>query len=372
MLQEHNDSFLFAKPAFVPSERRRGRGAITNASGRFETLQRESFDDGWEGANELPAFKTEVTIEQPRKIITYNSSPDIPFDRSINAYRGCEHGCSYCFARPTHSYMGLSSGLDFESKLFAKPNADKLLENELSSPNYKVKPIGLGTNTDPYQPIEKQYEITRRILQVLNKYNHPVTIVTKSHLVTRDIDILSQMSSRNLVKVGLSVTTLDRGLARAMEPRAATPYKRLDAIKQLSAAGIPTLVMVAPIIPGLNDAEPENILEEAYVRGAREAHYVLLRLPHEIKDLFREWLIANRPDAARRVMKLLKEMRGGQDYDATFGKRMVGEGAYAELLGKRFLLAKSRLGYQKSRTVLDCTAFIAPNKTKKPQQLHLF
>jgi DNA repair photolyase len=372
MLQEHIDSNFSTKPTFVPNERRRGRGSLTNASGRFEPLAREAFDDGWENDEPLPKLKTEVTLEKPRKIITYNTSPDIPFDRSINAYRGCEHGCSYCFARPSHAYMGLSAGLDFETKLFAKPDAHELLERELASASYVVKPIALGTNTDPYQPIERKYEITRRILGVLNRLNHPVTIVTKSHLVTRDADILAEMAVKNLVKVALSITTLDRALARAMEPRAATPSKRLEALRLLSECGVPTMVMVAPVIPGLNDAEIEKILEESHAAGAREANYVLLRMPHEIKDLFREWLFENRPNQSRRVMSLLKDMRGGRDYDATFGARMAGTGVYAEFLAKRFHLAKTRLGFSKTKIHLDCSQFIQVKKSTIPQQLALF
>ena len=300
----------------IDPERRRGRGAETNRSGRYEPQSRGLIDDGWGSADDLPALRTTVQEERPRKIITTNESPDISFDRSINPYRGCEHGCSYCFARPTHVYMGLSPGLDFETKLFAKPNAAKLLERELAKPGYEPRTMAIGTNTDPYQPIEKRYRIMREVLEVLDAANHPVGIVTKSALVLRDIDILSRMAERNLCKVALSVTTLDRKLARAMEPRAATPERRLGAIRLLSEVGIPTTVMVAPIIPALNESEIERILDAAAAAGAREAGYVLLRLPLEVAPLFREWLMANYPDRYEHVMSVMREMRGGKDYDS--------------------------------------------------------
>ena len=280
----------------VDRERRRGRGALSNASGRYEPLARIAFDDGWQGLDELPPFKTTVTTDATRKIITRNDSPDISFDRSINPYRGCEHGCVYCFARPTHAYLGLSPGLDFESKLFVKPDAAELLERELSAPGYEPKVIAIGTNTDPYQPIERRYKVMRRILEVLDRAGHPVGIVTKSALVLRDLDILARMAERKLAKVALSVTTLDAELARNMEPRAATPMRRLETLRQLVKAGVPTTVMVAPVIPALNDMEIERILEAAAAAGVREAGYVLLRLPLEVRDLFREWLMANFPD----------------------------------------------------------------------------
>src|SRR4051812_40680714 len=282
--------------AAIMDSRRRGRGAQTNASGRYEPLARIAFDDGWQSLEELPPFKTTVMVDATRKIITRNDSPDISFDRSINPYRGCEHGCVYCFARPTHAYLGLSPGLDFESKLFAKPDAHELLERELSAPKYEPRTIAIGTNTDPYQPIERRYEVMRRILGVLERAGHPVGIVTKSALIMRDIDILTRMASRNLVKVALSVTTLDPKLARVMEPRAATPARRLEALRTLAKAGIPTRVMVAPIIPAINDPEIERILEAAAAAGVEGAGYVLLRLPLEVRDLFSEWLKENFPD----------------------------------------------------------------------------
>ncbi len=341
--------------------RRRGRGAGMNPDGRFEPQQRETFDDGWQTIEELEPFRTEVQVEKPRAVITRNESPDIPFDRSINPYRGCEHGCIYCFARPTHSYMGLSAGLDFESKLFAKPDAARLLERELSKPGYKPRTIAIGTNTDPYQPIEKEWRIMRQILEVLEKANHPVVVVTKSSLILRDIDILSRMAAKGLAKVGISVTTLDRKLARLMEPRAATPVRRLDTIKALSDAGIPVAVMVAPIIPALNDHEIERILESAHAAGAREASYVLLRLPFEVSPLFREWLLRHYPDRYRRVMSLIRSMRDGKDYDAEFGKRMKGAGPYAWQIGRRFELATKRFGLVRRSIQLRDDAFTPPD-----------
>lgn len=338
---------------------RNGRGSVTNASGRFEPLRRETFDDGWT-MDELPPFRTETTMEQARTIITRNSSPDIPFDRSINPYRGCEHGCSYCFARPTHAYLGLSPGLEFESRLFAKPNAAELLERELAAPRYTPRPIALGTNTDPYQPIERIYGITRQILEVLSRVGHPVTIVTKSALVTRDIDILADMAARGLAKVAISITTLDRTLARKMEPRATTPPRRLEAIRQLSAAGIPAAVMVAPIIPAINDAEIEAILAAAKEAGAQEAGYVVLRLPLELRELFREWLLVHYPGRLDHVLTLIQSMRNGRDYQAEFGERMVGNGPYADLIAKRFRLAVSRLGMKRRHSVLRTDLFTAP------------
>ena len=312
----------------VDRERRRGRGAHSNASGRYEPLARVAFDDGWEKLEDLPPFKTSVTADATRKIITRNNSPDISFDRSINPYRGCEHGCVYCFARPTHAFLGLSPGLDFESKLFMKPNAPELLERELSAPGYTPKVIAIGTNTDPYQPIERRYQIMRRILEVLDRAGHPVGIVTKSALVLRDLDILARMAKRDLVKVAISVTTLDAKLARTMEPRASTPPRRLEALRQLVKAGVPTSTMVAPVIPALNDAEIERILEAVAETGVRHAGYVLLRLPLEVRDLFREWLIANFPDRYRHVFKLIRDMRGGKDYQFDLRQPHDRQGSY--------------------------------------------
>ncbi len=341
-------------------ERRRGRGAGLNPSGRFEPFKRQAVDDGWNTLDELPAFKTDVQVEKPKTIITRNTSPDISFARSINPYRGCEHGCVYCFARPSHAYMGLSAGLDFESKLFAKPNAAELLERELSKPGYQVKSIAIGTNTDPSQPIEKSWRVMREILEVLEAANHPVGIVTKSALVLRDIDILSRMAAKGLAKVALSVTTLDRTLARAMEPRAATPTKRLEAVKALSEAGVPTMVMTAPIIPGLTDSEIERLLEAAQTAGAREVGYVLLRMPLEVSPLFKDWLLRHYPNRYRHVLSLLRSMRDGKDYDAEWGKRMRGTGPYAFQIRRRFEMAARRLGLNESRTQLRCDLFTPP------------
>jgi DNA repair photolyase len=354
----------------VYAERRRGRGAQSNASGRFEPVARIKLDDGWQDIEDLPVFKTTVTVDSTRRVITRNESPDISFDRSINPYRGCEHGCIYCFARPTHAYLGLSPGLDFESKLFVKPEAAKLLERELSAPNYTPRTIAIGTNTDPYQPIEREYQVMRRILEVLERFGHPVGIVTKSALVTRDIDILARMAERNLAKVALSVTTLDPKLARVMEPRAATPPKRLDALRQLSEAGIPTSVMVAPIIPALTDAEIERILDAAAAVGVKSAGYVLLRLPLEVRDLFREWLMANFPDRCRHVFKLVRETRGGKDYDSTWGKRQTGGGPVAWMIGRRFEVACQKLGLNQTRTNLTTEHFNPPRSGGR--QLDLF
>jgi DNA repair photolyase len=354
----------------VDRERRRGRGTLSNASGRYEPIARVAFDDGWRSIEELPPFETTVTIDATRKIITRNESPDISFDRSINPYRGCEHGCVYCFARPTHAYLGLSPGLDFESKLFAKPDAPALLERELSARGYEPRTIAIGTNTDPYQPIERRHEIMRGILQVLERAGHPVGIVTKSALVTRDIDILARMAKRNLVKVALSVTTLDPELARTMEPRAATPPRRLEALAQLARAGVPTSVMVAPIIPAINDAEIERILDAAALAGVKQAGYVLLRLPLEVRDLFKEWLEANYPDRAKHVFKLIRDMRGGKDYDSTWGKRMTGSGPYAWMVGRRFEAACERLGLNVETASLTTEHFQPP--MRGAEQLSLF
>ncbi|HVV42041.1 MAG TPA: PA0069 family radical SAM protein [Nitrobacter sp.] len=354
----------------IDRDRRRGRGAQTNSSGRYEAEARVAFDDGWRSLDDLPPFKTTVAVDTARKVITRNDSPDIGFDRSINPYRGCEHGCVYCFARPTHAYLGLSPGLDFESKLFAKPDAPALLEKELAAPDYEPKMIAIGTNTDPYQPIERDSRIMRGILEVLERASHPVGIVTKSALVVRDIDILSRMAKRNLAKVALSVTSLDPKLARTMEPRASTPPKRLEALRQLAEAGIPTTVMVAPVIPALNDMEIERILDAAAHAGVKEASYVLLRLPLEVRDLFRDWLIANYPDRYRHVFTLIRDMRNGRDYDSQWGTRMKGTGPMAWMIGRRFEIACERLGLNKRRSRLTVDHFTKP--AGAGQQLNLF
>lgn len=348
---------------------RRGRGTITRESGRFEPYSTIAFDDGW-GEEELPALKTEVARETARSIITRNTSPDIPFDRSINPYRGCEHGCSYCFARPSHAYLGLSPGLDFETRLTVKPNAAELLEREISASGYRAQPIALGTNTDPYQPIEREYKLTRQILEVLAAANHPVTIVTKSALVTRDLDILAPMAAKGLAKVALSVTTLDRGLARAMEPRATTPGRRIEAIRELNLAGVPVAVMFAPVIPAINDHEMESVLETACRAGASEAGYVLLRLPLELRELFREWLLTHFPGKMRHVLSLVQSTRGGKDYEASFATRQVGTGVFADLIARRFQLAVERYGLKRRHQRLRTDLFKPP--VQKGGQLSLF
>lgn len=340
---------------------RKGRGAITNAVGRYEGHARVAVDDGWAREDEdLPPLRTTVTQDATRTIIARNDSPDIGFNQSINPYRGCEHGCVYCFARPTHAYLGLSPGLDFETRLFAKPDAARLLERELRSPRYRCEVIAMGTNTDPYQPVERNLRVTRSILEVLAAYSHPVGIVTKSALVVRDIDILAPMAKRGLAQVYLSVTTLDAELARRMEPRAASPRRRLETIKVLADAGIPAGVMTAPMIPALNDSEMEAILEAATEAGARWAGYVLLRLPLEIKDLFQEWLREHYPDKAKHVLNLIRDMREGKLNNAEFGARMRGKGPYAELIAHRFALAVKRLGLNRERFRLDATQFAPP------------
>jgi DNA repair photolyase len=339
----------------------RGRGARSNRSGRFEADQREDFDDGWaEGEPAPPRRDTTLTAEAARVILTRNDSPDIGFDRSINPYRGCEHGCIYCYARPSHAYLGLSPGLDFETRLYFKPDAAQLLERELGKPGYRPARVQLGANTDPYQPIEKRLRITRAVIEVLARFNHPLGVTTKSVLVARDLDLLAPMAALNLVVVAVSVTTLDRKLARAMEPRASTPERRLDAIRQLSAAGVPVIVGASPMIPGLNDHELEAILERAAEAGAVGAYYTSLRLPLEIKDLFREWLAAEQPNRAARVMSLVRQMRGGKDYDAAWGKRMRGEGPIGDLLSRRFRLARRRFGLERPLAPLDLTLFRPP------------
>ena len=339
----------------------RGRGTATNPHNRFAPNRSVAEDDGW--YQEVPETQnTEVMIETAKTIITRNTSPDLPFDRSINPYRGCEHGCIYCYARPAHAYMGLSPGLDFESQLFFKPEAGKLLERELSAPRYEPQFIHIGGNTDPYQPQERTARVTRQVLEVLGRFNHPFSIITKSALILRDIDILAATASKNLCRVAISVTTLDRKLARSMEPRAATPERRIGAIKALADAGVPVTVMFAPAIPGLNDHEMEAVLERAAEAGAKGAGYVALRLPLEIKDLFREWLATDHPDRASRVMSLVRQMRGGLDYDAEWGKRMRGEGPIAELMSQRFQRAKKRYGLNTGHDGLDLSLFKVPPK----------
>jgi DNA repair photolyase len=348
----------------IPEPLHNGRGALSNASSRFDDERKIRTNDGWDIEDELPPLRTILTKDATRTILARNTSPDIPFDRSINPYRGCEHGCIYCFARPTHAYLGLSPGLDFETRILFKPEAAKLLSAELAAPKYRCDIVAMGTNTDPYQPVERDLKITRSILQVLSDFNNPVGIVTKGHLVTRDIDILADMAKRNLAEVFLSITTLDKDLARDMEPRASAPHRRLDAIKRLADAGVPVGVMTAPMIPGLNDHEMEAILEASARAGATRAGFTVLRLPLEIKELFDEWLRANRPDRAERVLSLIRQMRGGALYQAEFGTRMRGEGPIAQLLSARFQAAVKRLGLNKIRYRLDTLRFAVPESAR--------
>jgi DNA repair photolyase len=347
-------------PDLVEADRRRGRGARSNRVGRYETEIREVYDDGWESAAVLEPFRTQVRLEQAKSIIATNDSPDLNFDQSINPYRGCEHGCVYCYARPTHAYLGHSPGLDFETILYAKTNAADLLVKALANRRYLPKVIALGAVTDPYQPIERTHRITREVLEVLDAASHPVGIVTKSALIVRDIDILARMAERGLAKVAISVTTLDRTVARKMEPRAATPPKRLEAIKLLAAAGVPVSVMMAPILPAINDSEIETLLAAARDAGATEAGFVLLRLPLELKELFREWLATEFPDRADRVINILRSMHGGKDYVAQFGLRQRGTGPYAEQIGVRFRMAAKRLGLNERSLRLRTDLFRHP------------
>jgi DNA repair photolyase len=338
----------------------KGRGTANRVDARYLDMTRKSAHDNWDIPSELKPLPTTVTVEKAKTIISRNQSPDIPFEASINPYRGCEHGCIYCYARPTHAYMDLSPGIDFETKLFAKPNAAELLAKELSNPGYRCSPIAMGTNTDPYQPVEREWRITRRIIETLNGCNHPLTIVTKSGLVERDIDLLMEMASKELVQVFISITTLDHELARKLEPRAAAPHKRLEVLASLGRAGIPAGVMFAPVIPVLNDTEMENVLEHASTAGAISAGYVMLRLPHEVKLLFREWLETHYPLKAEHVMNRVRDIRGGRDNDPNFNSRMRGEGIYASMIEQRFRKACARLGLNRRRIILDTSKFRPP------------
>ena len=347
----------------IDEKRRRGRGAIGNSSGRFERISRIDQHDDWDIPEERAPFKTEISYEQARTLISYNRSPDLPFDRSINPYRGCEHGCIYCFARPSHAFLGLSAGLDFETKLIAKPNAAEVLERDLRAKRYDVQPIAIGTNTDPYQPIEKNSEIMRSCLKVLAAFKHPVAIVTKGTLIERDIDILAPMAKAGLVRVGISMTSLDHKFARKLEPRVPSPARKLQTIARLSRAGIPVRVMVSPIIPGLTDAECEQILKAAKTAGARTASWIMLRLPREVSPLFQEWLSEHYPDRAKRVMSHLRAMHGGKEYDTKWHQRMRGTGAYAEMISQRFDLACQRLELAKTAPKLRTDLFECPPKS---------
>ncbi|MBA3563258.1 MAG: PA0069 family radical SAM protein [Gammaproteobacteria bacterium] len=346
----------------------KARGSLSNPAGRFEATAVDASDDGWwSDPGDSPPLDTLVTTQFARSIIAHNDSPDVGFDQSINPYRGCEHGCIYCFARPTHAFLNLSPGLDFETRLFFKPNAAELLAAELSRPAYRCRPIALGANTDPYQPIERKLRVTRSVLEVLDRFNHPVHIITKGSLIARDIELLADMAQRRLVVVMVSVTSLRDELKRTLEPRAAAPRARLRVIQTLSAAGVPVGVLVAPVIPCVNDDEIESILEEVAAAGARSASYVLIRLPHEVKDLFREWLAAHLPDRAAHVMSLIRQSRGGKDYDSRYGTRMRGTGVYADLIEQRFRAAAKRNGLcDRGALTLDTSRFCIPAE-KKPQ-----
>lgn len=347
------------------AEPRPGRGALSNPAGRFESTQSVVADDGWGCLDEpLPALATVVLPEPARSVISRNDSPDIPFDQSINPYRGCEHGCVYCFARPAHAFVNLSPGLDFETRLFFKQDAAARLREELSRPRYRCSPIALGTNTDPYQPIERQYRVTRSLLELMLECGHPVSIVTKSTLVLRDLDLLAALAQRNLARVYLSVTTLDDDLKRRMEPRAASPGARLAAIRKLDDAGIPTGVMYAPVIPAINDHELERIVEASAEAGADSVAYILLRLPREVRDLFHEWLDVHFPERAAKVRARIRELRGGADDDTQFGSRMSGRGPWAELLRARFAAACRRFGVNCGDSLpLDTGGFRPPLPT---------
>lgn len=350
---------------------RKGRGAASSVDGRFEPYRHEAIDDGWGSLDEpLPPLKTTVATDTARSVITHNDSPDVGFDQSLNPYRGCEHGCIYCYARPSHAYLGLSPGLDFETRLYAKHDAPELLRAELRRPGYRPRVLALGVNTDAYQPIERRLQITRRVLEVLAACEHPVSLITKSSLIERDLDLLAPMAQKGLVQAFVSVTTLKHELARKLEPRATAPTRRIETIKRLADAGVPVGVMLAPVIPVLTDGEIEAILSAAHAAGARDAGYVLLRLPHEIKDLFKDWLALHAPLAKEHVLARLREARGGRHNDPRFGSRMVGEGQYAQLIGQRFDLQCKRLGLNRERLVLATDRFQPPPASG--DQLDLF
>ena len=357
-------------PPLDPRLRAPARGTAAQPAPRFDRETREWEADGWDLPEQERSIVREVAIERPRSIISWNSSPDLGFDRAVNPYRGCEHGCIYCYARPTHAYLGLSPGLDFETRLIARPEAPQVLARELGRQGYRVAPLCLGSNTDPWQPVEAQHRITRSVLEVLRDWRHPVTITTRGALIERDLDILAEMAAQGLVQVGVSITTLDAGLARAMEPRAPTPARRLGMITALAQAGVPVRLMLAPVIPGLTDHEMEAVMEAARKAGAQAAWWSLLRLPHEVSPLFRDWLDRHRPDAADKVMQRLQAMRGGKDYDSGFGQRFSGTGPVAALLAQRFKLARRRLGYAPGLPPLDCSKFGPP--ARPGDQLSLF
>ena len=353
----------------LPGRRLRARGALSNAAGRFEAHVVEGFTDGWE-AGEDRLIRTEVRVERPRSALSFNRSPDLPFDRSVNPYRGCEHGCIYCFARPTHAYLNLSPGLDFETKLIARPGIGEVLARELRATSYRVAPIAIGTNTDPYQPCEAEWRVMREVVELLAGCDHPLAITTKGTLIERDLDLLAPMAAKGLLRVGVSVTTLDTGLSRRMEPRAALPARRLEVIRRLAAAGVPVRVMVSPVVPGLTDHELEGILAAAKEAGAVGASWIMLRLPLEVAGLWRDWLARAQPGRAAKVMARIREARAGKDYDADWGKRMRGEGLFADLIAARFRKAVTRLGLEEALPPLRCDLFRPP--ARAGDQMSLF
>ena len=356
--------------SILPGQRLRARGAASNDAGRFEGLTRVAFDDGWDIEEDRRLVRTEVRLERPRSAITYNRSPDLPFDRSINPYRGCEHGCIYCFARPTHAYLNLSAGLDFETKLIARPGIGAVLDRELRSKSYSVATIAIGTNTDPYQPCEAEHSVMREVLEVLSAFRHPIAITTKGTLIERDIDLLAPLAAQGLVRVGVSVTTLDPVLARLMEPRAPHPKRRLETVRSLADAGVVVRIMAAPIIPGLSDHELEAILEAGHAAGAQAASFISLRLPLEVSGLFKDWLATHFPDRAAKIMARVRELHGGKEYDAAWGKRFRGEGVWADLMSRRFKIACARLGLDAPQPPLRTDLFRPPDRAG--DQLTLF
>lgn len=357
-------------PSLSPALRLRARGALGNETGRFETERRESFHDGWDRPEDARLLRTEVRVERPRSALSFNRSPDIPFDRSVNPYRGCEHGCIYCFARPTHAYLNLSPGLDFETRLIARPGIAAVLETELRARGYRVAPVALGTNTDPYQPVEATHRVMREVLEVLAAFRHPVAITTKGTLIERDLDLLAPMAASGLLRVGISVTTLDADLARKLEPRAPAPARRLEVIRRLTGAGVPVRAMLAPVIPGLTDPEIERLLEAVAGAGAVAASWIMLRLPMEVAPLVRAWAEEHFPDRAAKIMARLREIHGGRDYDAAWGRRMRGEGIWADLVARRFRLAAARHGLDRDQPPLRCDLFRPPPRAG--DQLSLF
>ena len=360
----------FKENSLLPGQRVRARAAIDNAAGRFERQARVAVDDGWNREEEGRLLRTEVRLEVARSAISYNRSPDLPFDRSVNPYRGCEHGCIYCFARPSHAFLNLSPGLDFETRLIARPGIGAVLARELRAKAYVPRVIAIGTNTDPYQPCEAEYGVMREVLEVLAAHQHPVAITTKGTLIERDLDILAPMAARGLARVGISICTLDAGLSRKMEPRVAGPARRLEVIRWLAAAGVPVRVMLAPVVPGLTDHEVEPVLAAAKAAGAVAASYIALRLPREVSGMFQDWLAAHYPDRAAKVMGRVRQLHGGLDYDPQFGKRMRGEGIWAGLMARRFQVAVARLGLAVALPGLRCDLFQPP--ARAGDQLALF